>query len=173
MIAFFGMGLLGSNFVRAYRKRGEDVHVWNRSAEKARALSAEGARAFAEPAAAAEGATRVHLTLSDDTAVDEVLERARPGFAPGVVIVDHTTTSPTGTRARAERWKERGIEFQHAPVFMGPQNALEGSGIMLASGDPARVERLRPALEKMTGRLLYLGPEAERARRSSCSATCS
>jgi 3-hydroxyisobutyrate dehydrogenase len=34
---------------------------------------------------------------------------------------------------------------------------------MLASGDPARVERLRPALEKMTGKLVYLGPGPERA----------
>ena len=163
MIAFFGMGLLGSGFVRAYRRRGEEVHVWNRSAEKARALEADGARAFADPAAAAEGAARVHLTLSDDAAVDEVLERARPGLSLGVVIVDHSTTSTTGTRARAERWAARGVEFLHAPVFMGPQNALEGTGIMLASGDPARVERLQPALSAMTGRLLYLGPEPERA----------
>ncbi len=163
MIAFFGMGLLGSNFVRALRRRGEDVRVWNRTAEKASALEADGARAFADPAAAVAGVARLHLTLSDDAAVDDVLERARPGFAPGVVIVDHTTTSPTGTKARAERWKERGVAFQHAPVFMGPQNALEGTGIMLASGEPARVERLRPALEKMTGKLVYLGPEPERA----------
>lgn len=163
MIAFFGMGLLGSNFVRAYRRRGEDVRVWNRTAAKARALEADGAKAFAEPAEAAEGVARIHLSLSDDAAVDEVLERARPGFGPGVVIVDHTTTSPAGARARAERWSERGVEFQHAPVFMGPQNALEGSGVMLASGDPARVERLRPALEKMTGKLVYLGPGPERA----------
>jgi 3-hydroxyisobutyrate dehydrogenase len=163
MIAFFGMGLLGSNFVRACRRRGEDVRVWNRTGDKARALEADGAEAFVDPAEAAKGAARIHLTLSDDAAVDEVLERARPGFAPGVVIVDHSTTSPTGTRARAERWSERGVEFQHAPVFMGPQNALAGSGIMLASGDPARVERLRPALEKMTGKLVYFGPEPDRA----------
>ena len=163
MIAFFGMGLLGSNFVRAYRRRGEEVHVWNRTAAKARALEADGATAFDDPAEAARGAERIHVTLSDDAAVDEVLERARPGFAPGVVIVDHTTTSPTGTRARAERWNERGVAFQHAPVFMGPQNALEGSGLILVSGDAARVERLRPALEKMTGKLVYFGPEPERA----------
>ena len=163
MIAFFGMGLLGSNFVRASLRRGEEVHVWNRTVTKARALEADGAKVFADPAEAARGATRIHLTLSDDAAVDEVLELARPGFAPGVVIVDHTTTSPTGTRARAERWSSQGVEFQHAPVFMGPQNALEGTGLMLASGDPARVERLRPALVKMTGKLVYFGPEPERA----------
>jgi 3-hydroxyisobutyrate dehydrogenase len=163
MITFYGMGLLGSNFVRAYLRRGEEVRVWNRTAAKASALEADGARAFADPAEAARGAARVHVTLSDDGAVDEVLERARPGFAPSVVIVDHTTTSPTGTRARAERWQERGIDFQHAPVFMGPQNALESTGLMLASGDAVRVERLRPALEKMTGKLVYFGPEPDRA----------
>lgn len=163
MIAFFGMGLLGSGFVRAALRRGEVVHVWNRTVAKARALEIDGAKVFEDPAEAARGATRVHLTLSDDAAVDEVLERARPGFAPGVVLVDHTTTSPTGTRARAAQWSGRGVEFQHAPVFMGPQNALEGSGIMLASGDSARFERLRPALEKMTGKLVHLGAEPERA----------
>lgn len=163
MIAFFGMGLLGANFVRACRARGEQVQVWNRTGAKASALEATGAKALSEPAQAAAGATRIHLTLSDDAAVDQVLDRAQAGFAPGVVIIDHSTTSPAGTRARSQRWRERGVEFLHAPVFMGPQNALEGTGIMLASGDPGRVERLRPVLEAMTGKLVYLGAEPERA----------
>jgi 3-hydroxyisobutyrate dehydrogenase len=163
MIAFYGMGLLGSNFVRALRKRGETVRVWNRNPERAEPLAAEGAVVVKDPAEAARGASRIHLTLSDDAAVDDVLERVRPGLSKGAVIVDHTTTSPSGTRARATRWAERGFEFQHAPVFMGPQNALESSGIMLASGDRARFDRLSPELSQMTGRLLYLGPEPERA----------
>src|SRR5215831_7997005 len=163
MIAYFGTGLLGASFVRAFRRRGEEVHVWNRSAAKAGALESVGVVAFDDPAKAAVGASRIHLTLSDDTAVDEVLERARPGFAPGVVIVDHTTTAPTGTAARAKRWAERGVAFQHAPVFMGPQNALESTGIMLASGDRARFDGLAPVLSKMTGKLVYLGPQADHA----------
>jgi len=163
MIAFYGMGLLGSNFVRALLQRGEDVQVWNRTTQRARALEAEGAKAFVDPAEAARGATRLHLTLSDDQAVDEVLERARPGFGPGLVIVDHTTTSATDTRARAARWAERGVAFQHAPVFMGPQNAREGTGLMLASGERARFDALEPELAKMTGKLVYLGPAPERA----------
>ncbi len=163
MIAFFGMGLLGSNFVRALRRRGTDVNVWNRNPARAKALEADGARAFDAPDAAARGAERVHVTLSDDAAVDDVLERARPGLSPGVVIVDHTTTSPAGTAARARRWAERGVAFQHAPVFMGPPNALEGTGIMLASGDRARFDALSPELSKMTGKLVYLGVAPERA----------
>jgi 3-hydroxyisobutyrate dehydrogenase len=163
VIAFYGMGLLGSNFVRALRKRGEEVHVWNRTHAKAAALEKDGATAFADPAEAARGAARIHLTLSDDATVDDVLERARPGFAPGVVLVDHTTTSATGSLTRSTRWAERGVAFMHAPVFMGPQNALEGTGVMLVSGDHDRFDRLRAALEKMTGKLVYLGPMPERA----------
>jgi 3-hydroxyisobutyrate dehydrogenase len=163
VIAFFGTGLLGSNFVRALRRRGADVHVWNRTPDRARALAKEGAVAFDDPAQAARGAAQVHLTLSDDAAVDDVLERARPGLGADVVIVDHTTTSPSGTAARARRWAERGVAFQHAPVFMGPQNALESTGIMLASGERARFDALSPELAKMTGKLVYLGPEPDRA----------
>jgi 3-hydroxyisobutyrate dehydrogenase len=163
MIAFFGTGLLGANFTRALLKRGEKVQVWNRTASKARALEAEGAEAFDDPAACARGATRVHLTLSDDPAVDDVLERARPGFSKDVIVIDHTTTSPSGTAARAARLAGLGIAFQHAPVFMGPQNALESTGIMLASGDRARFDALAPELGKMTGKFVYLGPAPERA----------
>ncbi|MGO9838010.1 MAG: NAD(P)-dependent oxidoreductase [Polyangiaceae bacterium] len=163
MIAYLGLGLLGTNFVRAMLRRGEKVQIWNRSPDKARALEAEGAKAFDRVEDAVRGATRIHLTLSDDAAVDDVLERARPGFAPGVVILDHTTTSPRGTSARAKRLEAAGIAFLHAPVFMGPPNALDATGVMLASGPQERIEMVRAELEKMTGKLMYLGAEPGRA----------
>lgn len=163
MIAVLGTGLLGSGFVRAALKRGERVQVWNRSADKAERLTADGALAFADPAEAVRGAARVHLVLSDDAAVDEVIERARGGLAADAAVVDHTTTSPSGTRARVERLSAQGIAFQHAPVFMGPANALEATGVMLASGAEPRFRALEPELAKMTGKLVYLGAEPERA----------
>ena len=103
------------------------------------------------------------MALTDDASVDEVLERVRTSLPRDVIIVDHTTTSPTGTKARAARWASLGVAFQHAPVFMGPKNALESTGIMLASGDRARFDALSPELSKMTGKLLYMGEEPERA----------
>jgi len=159
MIAFLGMGLLGSNFVRALRRRGEDVHVWNRSPDKATALEVEGARAFADPAEAARGASRIHLSLSDDAAVDDVLARAQPGFEKSVVIVDHTTTTASGAAARAKKWER----FLHAPVFMGPQNARESTGIMMISGPRGVVDPLRPVLAPMTGKLVDLGERLDAA----------
>jgi len=163
MIAFFGMGLLGTNFVRALRGRGEDVQVWNRSPDKATALEADGARAFADPAAAARGAARVHLTLPDDAVIDDVLERARPGFGPGTLIIDHSTTSTAGALARITRWRERGITYVHAPVFMGPQNARDATGVMMLSGPRSIVEPLIPVLSPMTGKLVDLGERPDAA----------
>jgi 3-hydroxyisobutyrate dehydrogenase len=163
MIAFLGTGLLGSGFIRAMRRRGETVRAWNRTVSKARPLEADGVAVFEDPAEAVRGAARVHVALSDDAAVDEVLERAALAIGHDTAIVDHTTTSPPGAVARTRLWTGRGIAFQHAPVFMGPQNALEATGIMLASGDKARFDALAPELSKMTGKLLYLGPEPERA----------
>ena len=46
---------------------------------------------------------------------------------------------------------------------MAPANCAEGTGWMLISGDPARHQALQPALQLMTGSLVYLGPQPERA----------
>ncbi len=158
MIAVLGMGLLGSNFSRALMKRGEQVHVWNRSPDRAKALEAEGATAFADAADAVKGASVVHIVVSDDTAVDSVLAAAK--LAPGQLVIDHSTTSPEGAAARTARTD---ITFVHAPVFMGPQNALESTGIMMVSGERARVERVKPLLTPMTGKLVDLGERTDAA----------
>jgi 3-hydroxyisobutyrate dehydrogenase len=163
MIAFLGTGLLGANFVRAFRRRNEAVQVWNRTPEKARALHDAGAVAFDSPAGAVRGATRVHLALVDDTTVDDVLAEARAGLSVGTAIVDHTTTSPAPTAERVRHWTNAGFQFQHAPVFMGPQNALNATGTMLASGVRETFDALAPALEQMTGTLVYLGDDPARA----------
>lgn len=163
MIAFLGTGLLGANFTRALLKKGEKVQVWNRTPEKAKALEIYGARAFEKVIDAVKGANRIHLTLSDDGAVDEVLEKASKGFDPGTIIIDHTTTSSPGAAERSARWKNRGLNYIHAPVFMGPPNALDGTGVMLISGDQSVVKLLEPELSRMTGKLLNLGEKPEKA----------
>ena len=163
MVAFLGMGLLGANFVRAMINKNEKVQVWNRTASKATALEQYGASAKTSPAEAVQGADRIHLTLKDDASVDEVLAAAAPGLQPGAVIIDHTTTSVEGAVRRTAEWKSRGFTYLHAPVFMGPPNALEGTGNMLVSGDQQVIDRFTPILAKMTGKLLNFGPETGRA----------
>ncbi|RBL91793.1 NAD(P)-dependent oxidoreductase [Chitinophaga flava] len=163
MVAFLGMGLLGSNFVRAMINKGMQVQVWNRTHSRAAAMEAYGAKAFENVADAVKGADRVHITLKDDASVDEVLAAASAGLKPGAIIIDHTTTSTEGAIQRTQAWKERGFIYQHAPVFMGPQNALESTGTMLVSGDQAVTAQLEPELSKLTGKVMNFGPEPGKA----------
>jgi 3-hydroxyisobutyrate dehydrogenase len=162
-IAFFGTGLMGSGFVRRMRASGHEVNVWNRSPAKAQALEADGAKAFADAADAAKGVNRIHLSLADDASVDAVLEPLASAIGKDTWIVDHTTTAPTPTAERAARWRERGRKFVHAPVFMGPSNAQDGTGLMLVSGEKAMHDALLPELQKMTGNVVYMGEAPERA----------
>jgi 3-hydroxyisobutyrate dehydrogenase len=163
MIAVLGTGLLGSGFARALCAKGHAVRVWNRTAAKAQALAAAGATVAADPVEAVRGAERVHLVLSDDAAVDAVLESAAPGLAPAALLVDHTTTSTAGARARTAGWRARGRTYVHAPVFMGPQNAAESTGLMLVSGEREVVARVTPLLAPLTGELIDLGPRVDAA----------
>ncbi len=162
-VAFYGAGMLGSAMVRAMLRRGFSVRAWSRTRAKAEALEAEGARAFGDPAEAANGADRVHLCLNDDTSVDAVIDAALPGIAAAAPIVDHTTVTPQGVVERVRRLNEAGYSFLHAPVFMGPPMALEAKGVMMVSGDDALVRRLRGTLESMCSELRYLGERPDAA----------
>jgi 3-hydroxyisobutyrate dehydrogenase-like beta-hydroxyacid dehydrogenase len=155
--------MLGSGFVKALRRRGLNVRVWNRTFEKAQALEFTGAQAVRSAPEAAQGAARVHLCLHSDESVDETLGAALESIAPGTPVIDHTTVLPAKVPVRAARLRERDIPFMHAPVFMGPPNAEASTGLMLASGDKAIFDRVRGVLEPMTGTLWYVGERSDLA----------
>ena len=161
--AFLGTGLLGSGFVKAMLKKGETVQVWNRTFSKAKELESFGATAFSNSSDAVKDAGRVHLALKDDASVEEVLNAVAGSLEPGCIIIDHTTTSKEGAISRTAYWKEKGFTYQHAPVFMGPANALESTGFMLVSGDAQVIAELETELSAMTGKLLNFGAEVGKA----------
>ena len=166
-IAFLGLGLINKNLAIAAAERGDDVVVWNRSVARVDEAVAEAPalkRADTAVAAVADAA-RVHIALSDDDAVDGLLtdDLLAAIAKAGAVVVDHTTTAPNPTAARAERLQAAGVDFLHAPVFMAPANCRNASGIMLLCGSDALVDAHEKALAAMTGTLKVLGPDMRRA----------
>jgi 3-hydroxyisobutyrate dehydrogenase-like beta-hydroxyacid dehydrogenase len=161
-ITFLGTGLMGAALAEAAAKRGDRVSAWNRTAAKAKALEAFGARAAETVPEAVARAERIHIMLADDAAVDSVLEAAGDALR-SALVVDHSTTSPAGTAERAKRLETRGIAFLHAPVFMSPKMCREAGGLMLAAGLQATFARAEEALRAMTGRLEYLGERRDLA----------
>ncbi|PFH11365.1 3-hydroxyisobutyrate dehydrogenase-like beta-hydroxyacid dehydrogenase [Collimonas sp. PA-H2] len=162
-IAFLGTGLLGSAFAEAAAKRGDSVTAWNRSIDKAQALSQFGVKAAATPAEAVRTASRVHIVLKDDAVVEEVIAAIRSELSADTILIDHTTTLPALTAERAARLHAAGVKYLHCPVFMGPAAARNAQGSMMAAGPKALFESVQADLAKMTGRLEYMGERADLA----------
>src|SRR5262245_5008216 len=143
-VAVLGTGLLGSAFAEGLLSRGgTNVTVWNRTSSRSEPLAAKGARVADSPADAVRDADRVHLVLLDDESVNAAIVALKPGLKPGAVIIDHTTTQPTATAARAAALDAQSVEYLHAPVMMGPPAARDAKGMMLVSGPNERVARVR------------------------------
>jgi 3-hydroxyisobutyrate dehydrogenase len=162
-VAVLGMGLLGRGFAENLLQKGHEVRVWNRTASKCEPVVAQGAVAAGSPAEAVAGAERVHLVLAADAAVDAVIEQLKGALAPGVPVIDHSTNLPAGVAARSERLRAQGVRYVHAPVFMGPSNSRDATGLMLLGGPADEREALLPVLQTMTGRVLELGDRPDEA----------
>ena len=108
-IAFFGTGLMGAGFVRRARANGlRGQRLEPQPGQGPARWPTLGARAFDDPAAALEGAERIHLSLADDASVDAVLEPLAAPSRRRTWIVDHTTTAVRPTAERVARWDARG-----------------------------------------------------------------
>src|SRR3954471_11938018 len=93
MIAFLGLGHMGSLMARRLVGAGHEVTVWNRTAK-----DLMGAATAASPADAVAGADMIVTMLSDPDAVDEVVRAALPGLAPGAVLIEMSTIGPEAVR---------------------------------------------------------------------------
>jgi len=162
-VAFLGTGLLGSGMVEGMLRRGDRVAVWNRTAAKARALERFGAKVAATPGEAVQGAERIHLTLSDDAAVDDLIARILLEIPSDAIVIDHTTTAPIATASRYARMAEHGVDFLHAPVFMSPDMARNAMGLLMTSSSERIYQRVQEALRAMTADVWYLGENPSRA----------
>jgi len=162
-IAILGTGLLGSGMAENLLQKGHSVRVWNRTREKAMPLAAKGAQIADDPASCVRGASRVHLVLTSDDAVDAVIESLRPALAPTVSVYDHSTNLPQRVKERVARLRKEGVRYVSAPVFMSPRNAREASGMILLSGDATECAEHQATLAEMTGKALYVGAREDLA----------
>jgi 3-hydroxyisobutyrate dehydrogenase-like beta-hydroxyacid dehydrogenase len=84
-------------------------------------------------------------------------------LAPNAGLLDHTTTLPGLSAARAARLAAQGTAYLHCPVFMGPPAARSAQGSMMVAGPRALFERVQAELAVMTTRLEYMGERADLA----------
>ncbi len=162
-IAFLGTGLLGGALAEAAAKRGDTVTVWNRTADKARALEQFGITVAATPADAVRGAQHVHLVLKDDAVVADVIAQLRPGLEKDAIILDHTTTLPALTAERVSSLNGEGVNYLHCPVFIGPAAARLGQGTILVAGPRKLFDAVKTELERFAPKVEYAGERGDLA----------
>jgi 3-hydroxyisobutyrate dehydrogenase len=160
-IALLGLGTMGSRMAANWIKRGFDVTVWNRTQSKAEPLAAAGARVAKSPREAAKDANIVWAMVHDDDASRGVWlggEGALSGIGQGAIAIESSTLSPGWIRELASLVAARGAGFLDAPVGGSKSVAAEGKLAVFVGGEAAVLEKVRPALEAIGGRILHLGP---------------
>lgn len=160
-VGFIGLGIMGLPMTANLLKAGFPVVAWNRSSGRIDEAVALGAQAAATPAdvAARADVTIVCVTASAD--VEAVVlgpGGAIEGVRSGSVLIDMSSISPDVTRSIAGRLLERGVEMIDAPVSGGQWGAINGTLSIMAGGDAAVLERVRPVLEAMGQKITHCGP---------------
>jgi 3-hydroxyisobutyrate dehydrogenase-like beta-hydroxyacid dehydrogenase len=146
-IAFLGLGVMGAPMARHLAAAGHDVTVYNRTAAKAEAwVAAHGGRAATTPAEAAAGCEIVALCVGNDDDVRAVALPALEAMAPGALLIDHTTASPSLARELAAAGAAKGIDVLDAPVSGGQAGAEAGTLTIMVGGAEGAFDRASPIL---------------------------
>ena len=161
-VAILGTGRMGSAMARALARDGHQLTLCNRTPERATALAAEiGGRAVATPREAGAEAEVIISMVADDAAVRDLYQGPDgllAGLTPGSVAVESSTVLPTVVRELAPHVHERGAAILDAPVSGSVSLAEAGQLTLMVGGEAADLERARPALESIAGRIFHLGP---------------
>ncbi|BBK31177.1 3-hydroxyisobutyrate dehydrogenase [Stella humosa] len=160
-IGVAGLGRMGAAIARRLIDVGHEVHVWNRTAERAAPLAAAGAAVAASPRELAAAVEAVITIVTDAEAIEAVYggpDGLLAGNVAGRLFIEMSTVRPEAETALAERVKSAGAVLVECPVggTVGP--ALQGKLLGLAGGEAADVERARPVLDQLCRRVDHVGP---------------
>ena len=161
-LGYLGLGMMGFPMARRLLGAGHEVVVWNRSAGKAKAVIEAGAKPAASPRELAAAVSIIFMCVTDAAAVEDVVFGA-DGIASvpgaGKVVVDFSSIHPDMARSIAARLKAaNGMAWIDAPVSGGTKGAEEGTLAVMAGGEAADIERVRPYVLAMARRLTHMGP---------------
>jgi 3-hydroxyisobutyrate dehydrogenase-like beta-hydroxyacid dehydrogenase len=161
-VGFIGLGKMGAAIASNLLRAGNQLTVYNRSAEKTEPLAKEGAQVAKTPAEAATRSEAIFTMLADDQAVAAVVlgeNGVASGMGKNSVHISSSTISVPFARLLAEEHTRRGQAFLSAPVFGRPEAAAAKKLLVVAAGDQATVERLQPLFDAIGRRTFFAGGE--------------
>ncbi|MDF0596632.1 NAD(P)-dependent oxidoreductase [Psychromarinibacter halotolerans] len=161
-IGFIGLGLMGAAMVGRLQDRGYALTVLGHR-NRAGVEAAVG-RGATEAATARDLAAASDIVMLCMGTSDQVESRMRgpdgviAGLRPGAVVIDFGTSLPASTRALGEEVAAAGGTYLDAPLGRTPSHAKDGKLNIMAAGDTAAYERVRPVLDDLGENVFHLGP---------------
>ena len=156
-IAFLGLGHMGGPMAANLVAAGHTVRAFDPVAALKEAAAEKGAQAFDSGAEAVAEADVVITSLPNGTVVKAVYAEALPAAREGALFIDTSTISVDDAREIHAQAAERAIAQLDAPVSGGVKGATAGTLAFMVGGEDDAVERARPVLEPLAGKIIHCG----------------
>lgn len=159
-IGIVGTGMLGEAVGLHLLDVGYEITVFNRSKKKTEKLENKGAIVVDSPKNVAEKSELVIVVVKDADAVKDVVFGdcgILAGRHEGMCIADMSTINPNSTREISKKVTENGIDYMEIPVMGGPNVAINGKLVIMASGKKEVFEKFKTIFESIADQSIYLG----------------
>ena len=159
-IGIVGTGMLGEAVGLHLLDVGYEVTIFNRTKEKMKNLKEKGASIAESPMQVAKDSDLVITIVKDADAVNEVIFGNSGiifGKHDGICIADMSTVNPNSTREISKQVIEDGIDYLEIPVMGGPNVAIDGKLVMMASGKKEVFEKFKTVFDSIAEQSFYLG----------------
>jgi len=163
-IGWIGLGKMGIPMSQNLVKAGYPLTVYNRTKEKTKELSDQGAQVEDSPKALASQVDVIISMISDDPALEAVsfgADGAFEGAGSGSIYIDMSTTSPKASARVAEAANKKNIKYLRAPVSGSTALATAGTLTIFASGPKDAYDQCVDIFGSMGQKSLHVGTGEE------------
>ena len=160
-IGIVGLGRMGSAISQRLRQQGFNVVGWDHNAEANRALAAGGLGIAANPREIAAQAEIVISIITEDHGIRRIFngpDGFLSGDVKGKLFIEMSTLQPMTGRELAPLVDGKGARLIELPVLGTIPQVRDGKLFAMVGGRAEDLDRARPVLEKMTRRIVHMGP---------------
>ena len=159
-IGLVGTGMLGEAVGLNLLKSGHSLTAYNRTKSKTLNLEKNGAIISDTPKRVAESSELVITCVKDADAVHAILfgeDGIVAGKHDGLVVADMSTINPSSAIQNSKRLGEEGINSLEIPVMGGPNVAIDGKLVLMASGDKDVFDKYKQVFDTIANKTFFLG----------------
>jgi len=156
-VAFLGLGHMGGPMSTNLVAAGHNVRGFDPMPAAVEAAIANGVAVFESGPEAVSGADIVITMLPNGDAVKRSYAELLPAADGNALFIDSSTISVDDAREVHALAASRGVAQLDAPVSGGVKGAVAGTLAFMVGGEDAALERARPVLEPMAGKIIHCG----------------